>query len=341
MKKSLSAIIAVATISFVAAPPAQASLGRSCSKVGSISGTQAKPLVCRRVKGKRVWVVQTASKRAPGVLSQPTRAAFLGQNLGMFVGWSAPSDGGSGPVVAYRLEFMTTISPWQFVADLPSNQYSQYIRSEELNGYVFRFRVAAVNSHGVGPYSESGWATYGVVTAGTGGIAAPTIVPANPTTPATTPATTTTTTTVPSGTVSQRNAVSRAASYLRSSAFSRSGLISQLEYEGFSRADAIYGTDAQNANWGQQAVRMGASYLRSMAFSRDGLVGQLEYEGFSPSEATLGADSQNADWFAQAAKMAASYLRSSPFSRSGLINQLLYEKFTLAQAEYGANAVGL
>ena len=143
------------------------------------------------------------------------------------------------------------------------------------------------------------------------------------------------------GTVSQRNAVSKGASYLRSSSFSRSGLISQLEYEGFSLDDATYGTDAQNADWSAQAVKKGASYLRTSSFSRTGLIGQLEYEGFSNSQSVYGTDSQNADWNAQAAKKAASYLKSSSFSRSGLIGQLLYEGFTQAQAEYGVSTTGL
>ena len=93
-----------------------------------------------------------------------------------------------------------------------------------------------------------------------------------------------------SQTVSQFNAARKAKSYLDMSGFSRSGLISQLEYEGFSTADATFGTDAQNANWNLQAARKGKSYLDMSGFSRDGLIGQLEYEGFSNSEATYGAN---------------------------------------------------
>lgn len=142
-------------------------------------------------------------------------------------------------------------------------------------------------------------------------------------------------------TVSQRNAVAKAASYLRFSAFSRSGLIAQLEFEGFSKADATFGVDAQRVDWTAQAVKKGASYLRTSAFSRTGLISQLEFEGFSTSEATVGADSQNADWNTQAARKAASYLRSSSFSRSGLIGQLEFEGFTRSQAEFGVASVGL
>jgi hypothetical protein len=42
-------------------------------------------------------------------------------------------------------------------------------------------------------------------------------------------------------TVSQENAVEKVADYLDYTAFSRSGLIKQLEYEGFTAAQATYG----------------------------------------------------------------------------------------------------
>ena len=74
-------------------------------------------------------------------------------------------------------------------------------------------------------------------------------------------------------------------------AFSRSGLIKQLEYEKFSFADATYGVDAQNADWNTQASKSAASYLKLMAFSRAGLISQLVYEGFSQSQAEYGVNS--------------------------------------------------
>lgn len=93
----------------------------------------------------------------------------------------------------------------------------------------------------------------------------------------------------PSGeSVSQQNARSKASSYLRYSAFSRSGLIDQLLYEGFSQGDATYGVDALNVNWNEQAAKKAASYLRYSAFSRSGLVDQLLYEGFTQPQAEYG-----------------------------------------------------
>ena len=92
----------------------------------------------------------------------------------------------------------------------------------------------------------------------------------------------------PAESVSQRNARQKASQYLNYSAFSRSGLISQLEYEGFSNADATYGADAVGADWNQQAAKKAAEYLNYSSFSRSGLVEQLLYEGFSASEAEYG-----------------------------------------------------
>lgn len=48
---------------------------------------------------------------------------------------------------------------------------------------------------------------------------------------------------VTSETTAQENAVRMAEEYLESSAFSRKGLIEQLIFEGFSRAEAIYAVD--------------------------------------------------------------------------------------------------
>jgi hypothetical protein len=144
-----------------------------------------------------------------------------------------------------------------------------------------------------------------------------------------------------SGTVSQQNAVRKAESYLRSSAFSRSGLISQLEFSGFNSADATYAADSLGTNWSNQAIKKAESYLRSSAFSRSGLISQLKFSGFSEADATLGTDAQKANWNEQAALKAASYLRSSAFSRVSLIAQLEFSGFTKAEAEYGASKAGL
>lgn len=143
------------------------------------------------------------------------------------------------------------------------------------------------------------------------------------------------------GSTSQRTALDRAKSYLSSMAFSRQGLIDQLEYEGFSTSDATYAVDHVGADWNAQAIREAKSYLRSMPFSYSGLIDQLEYEGFTSSQATYGADNCGANWNEQAALKARDYMEIFSYSRQELIDQLKYEGFTTSQAEYGANAVGL
>jgi len=75
---------------------------------------------------------------------------------------------------------------------------------------------------------------------------------------------------------------------LRSSAFSRSGLIGQLEFSGFSTAEATFGTDSLKTDWNEQAAKKAASYLRSSAFSRVSLIAQLEFSGFTKAEAEYG-----------------------------------------------------
>lgn len=141
--------------------------------------------------------------------------------------------------------------------------------------------------------------------------------------------------------VAQLNSIAKAKSYLRSSAFSRKGLIEQMEFTGFNLEDATYGVDALRTDWNAQAVLKAKSYLRSSSFSRKGLIEQMEFTGFSAEEALYGVDTLNTDWNAQAVLKAKSYLRSSAFSRSGLIEQMEFTGFSSEEAIFGVNATGL
>lgn len=91
-------------------------------------------------------------------------------------------------------------------------------------------------------------------------------------------------------TTGQKNALKKALSYLSHSAFSRSGLIEQLEFEGFTTEEATYAVDNSGADWNEQAVKLAASYLSHSAFSRQRLIEQLEYEGFTHEQAVYGAE---------------------------------------------------
>ena len=90
------------------------------------------------------------------------------------------------------------------------------------------------------------------------------------------------------GTVAQQNAVKKAADYLAYSSFSRTGLIDQLKFEGFTTADATGGVDKQKADWNVQAAKKAKDYLASSPFSRAGLIDQLEFDGFTAAQAAYG-----------------------------------------------------
>lgn len=94
----------------------------------------------------------------------------------------------------------------------------------------------------------------------------------------------------PVETMSQSNAVSTAEDYIQYSSFSRSGLIDQLKYEGYSTSDATYAVDNIVVDWNEQAAQTAQDYLDSSSFSASGLYDQLIYEGFSSSQANYGLD---------------------------------------------------
>ena len=77
---------------------------------------------------------------------------------------------------------------------------------------------------------------------------------------------------------SQQNAVRSATAYLRTTGFSRRGLIQQLSSEygdKFSVDDATVAVDSLDVDWNAQAARSAAQYLKLSGFSCQGLIQQL------------------------------------------------------------------
>ena len=91
-----------------------------------------------------------------------------------------------------------------------------------------------------------------------------------------------------SATLGEKNAAKSALNYLRTMPFSYSGLVNQLEFEGYTHAEAVYGVDRCGADWNEQAALKSESYLDFSSFSRDGLIAQLEFEGFTRQQAEYG-----------------------------------------------------
>ena len=90
-------------------------------------------------------------------------------------------------------------------------------------------------------------------------------------------------------TLGERQAVRAAQNYIDFKAFSRSGLVEQLEFEGYSRTEAEYGVSGITDDWNEQAALSAASYLEYTNFSRSGLIEQLEFEGYTTAQAQYGA----------------------------------------------------
>lgn len=89
-------------------------------------------------------------------------------------------------------------------------------------------------------------------------------------------------------TLAQQNAIGSAQDYLAYSGFSRTGLIGQLEFEGFSTEEATFGVDNSGADWNAEAAESAQQYLDYSTFSRQGLYDQLAFEGFLDSEIQFG-----------------------------------------------------
>lgn len=92
----------------------------------------------------------------------------------------------------------------------------------------------------------------------------------------------------PAATVSQTNAVKKANSYLDFTHYSKSGLIDQLKFEGFSAVDCNYAVSHITVDWMAQAAGKAQDYLDFTSYSKDGLTKQLKFEGFTQAEASHG-----------------------------------------------------
>lgn len=92
----------------------------------------------------------------------------------------------------------------------------------------------------------------------------------------------------PELTLAQKNALGKAEQYIANMPFSRTGLIGQMEYEGFTTEESTWAVDTLGADWNAQAGLKAKQYLDNMSFSREALYEQLVYEGFSDAEANAG-----------------------------------------------------
>lgn len=144
----------------------------------------------------------------------------------------------------------------------------------------------------------------------------------------------------------KEEALQTAKDYLQTMPFSRSGLIDQLIFAGFSAEEAEYAVDNSGADWNEMAVLSARSYLDNSDYSEKGLISLLESssEGYTHEQAVYGVSvaGKDVDWNEMAARRAAFYLRSSAFSEKGLIKQLESERvgFTHEQAVYGVSVAG-
>ncbi|MDD5589399.1 MAG: Ltp family lipoprotein [Candidatus Nanoarchaeia archaeon] len=91
-------------------------------------------------------------------------------------------------------------------------------------------------------------------------------------------------------TVAQKNAISAAESYISIMAFSKTGLIKQLKFDGYSKEDAEYAVDKLKINYNKQAEKAAKNYLDLMAFSRTGLIKQLKFDGYTQEQAVHGVN---------------------------------------------------
>lgn len=142
-------------------------------------------------------------------------------------------------------------------------------------------------------------ATTGGTTPATTGQAAP-LTSGDPGSPPSQVAAATTTVDTPTVPPQEQEAIGAAQDYLKFSAFSRQGLIDQLDSsagDGYPVDVATAAVDSLNVDWNAQAAKSAQSYLSMSHFSCSGLISQLDSsagEKFTQAQATYGAHQTSA-----------------------------------------------
>lgn len=95
---------------------------------------------------------------------------------------------------------------------------------------------------------------------------------------------------IKNATDTQKNALRAAENYLDTMPMSKQGLISQLEFDKFTREDSEWAVAHLKVDWNKQAERSAVQYVNTTGYSYEGLVDQLiQGDQFTRAQAEHGA----------------------------------------------------
>ncbi len=145
-----------------------------------------------------------------------------------------------------------------------------------------------------------------------------------------------------------------AVSYMKYIYMSRTQLIGQLEYEGYSnevaeKVVAVY--EAQNSvDWEEIAILWAEDFISDVPMSRGGLISIMTSDiiNFSSKQAEVAVsyleDNNLVDWNEQAVLVGEEMLSYREYERQDFIQDMTSEwgkQFTREQAEYAADELGI
>ena len=116
--------------------------------------------------------------------------------------------------------------------------------------------------------------------------------------------------------------------FLEIGAYSRDGLVSQLESAGFTREQAVYGTDHCGADWDQQARIAILELLETSSNSEMGFFIKLTERRFTEEQAEMALASVDIDWVVQAERQAKNILLDERCSRAQMVDYLEFDGFS-------------
>ncbi|KAK6753134.1 hypothetical protein RB195_012622 [Necator americanus] len=120
-------------------------------KEADVSNSGVYSMTAETGQGSDTAEVTLCVKGVPQLPSDSFRVAVIGSSCKL--SWSAPQDDEKDPIVGYVIEkYDEKINEWMFLA---RSQTTNFITEKQECGSTQRFRIAAENTSGVGPFVES------------------------------------------------------------------------------------------------------------------------------------------------------------------------------------------
>ena len=140
----------------------------------------------------------------------------------------------------------------------------------------------------------------------------------------------------------KQRALSLAKSVAYDKYWGRQMMITYLQEQGFSEAEATYGADNSGIDWNKNVLTVNLSVIQKSGGSASMAYELLQTVGYTKEEATYAANHWDTiDFYQNAVNSAKEMLNTASYGRDDMLIYLRMLGYTADQADYAVNKLGL